>query len=75
MPFSDDDLKRLKEDLEKHIVIDLIQDFGLSLLARLEAAENCIEQFDYDEDCQCSPTDRFCRHQQAYAVWLSKAGK
>jgi hypothetical protein len=42
MIFTDDDLKRLKEDLQKHIVIDLIQDNGLRLLARLEAAESLI---------------------------------
>jgi len=39
MTFTDDDLRRLKEDLEKHIVIDLVQEQGLALLARLEAAE------------------------------------
>lgn len=37
--FSDDKLQKLKNDLGKHIVIDLIQDDGLRLLERLRAAE------------------------------------
>jgi hypothetical protein len=43
--FTDDKLEKLKSDLEKHIVIDLIQDDGLSLLARLEAAESALMRF------------------------------
>lgn len=69
MTFTDDDLKEYKER-----AIKLDRQHTLALLARLEAAENCMEQFDYDNDCKCSPTTRFCRHQQAYAVWLSAAG-
>ena len=48
MPFTDDDLKRLKEEAEIHkrIVITTQSGKGLrleALLARLEAAEECVK--------------------------------
>jgi hypothetical protein len=42
MSFTDADLQRFKENLGRHIFTDIIQDEGLRLIARLEAAERLI---------------------------------
>jgi len=77
--FLDDDLKRLKEDLEKH-GSDIFEPIELwqALLARLEAAENIIEySAGHDEDCdevqsgdKCS-----CEYDKLYEAWRKAAGK
>ena len=72
MSFTDDDLKRLKSDLEKHIVIDLIQDQGLSLLARMDAAERGI--FDLETVVRWMREEkRYEKLSAADLVWLQSA--
>ena len=60
MTFTDEDLKRLKEDLKKRtgenvLCRYLTYDDVDALLLRLEAAENCITKHVVDEwiDCGC----------------------
>ena len=68
MSFTDDDLKRLKSDLEKHIVIDLIQDQGLSLLARMDAAEAVLLEIERFNNGILTDTSEF-------RAWRKAAGK
>lgn len=72
--FTDDKLKKLKNDLQKHIVIDLIQDDGLRLLERLEAAERVCKEMrnTYVPDAF---TASFVAAREAVPAWLKAAGK
>jgi hypothetical protein len=82
MPFTDDDLKRLKEDMSRPFWA-ISQDNVKALLARLEAAEAMIEYTHDDEDCPKTFTaipekDRKpcqCGLDEKYEAWRKACGK
>lgn len=73
MPFTDDDMKQLKESLNTY-QDDQSQCYRVmefkALVARLEAAEACISD---TEDDKCSIFD--CWHERTYKAWRAAAGK
>lgn len=68
--FPDDKLQKLKNDLGKHIVIDLTQDDGLRLLERLEAAEECVKVMQ-----ECSECNSWGPSIDAIKEWKKASGK
>ena len=74
MAFTDEDLKRLKDDLadESTLTIDLDIEEGMALIARLEAAEACIEEAKGMGLICCKEV---CCKGTAYPRWLAACGK
>jgi len=73
MPFSDDDLKRLKDEFNRGLVFlerdgVRIDDVLEALLARLEAAEKAIEP-------RCSMYCGNCECAEDYKAWLKSKGE
>jgi hypothetical protein len=68
MIFTDDDLKRLKEKLEIYGEVPLYTTQGKALLARLEAAEACMEFVGHD-NCDYKDVERVLK------TWRKSAGK
>lgn len=75
MPFTDDDLKRLKESFVPvgdglHIEVDLTVDEMQALIARLRAAETVIQKHQF-ENAPC-PSPDTC---QWHIAWRKECGK
>jgi hypothetical protein len=74
MTFTDDDLRRLKEEFNDHAMRTgqpfLVGQGTLDmLLARLEAAENCLNRWGHHSNCSPNPCN--C----GYETWRKAAGK
>ena len=68
MSFSDDDLKRLKDDVvRKNLPVQFLKSKLEPLLARLEAAEACIKMVVDPERNPNPPT--------SYKAWLKECGR
>jgi len=68
--FTDNDLKRLKENLKHyspHVPLSTVD--GTALLARLEAAEQCFTE----RECDCMEIP--CWHRKSLEKWRKAAGK
>jgi hypothetical protein len=88
-PFTDDDLKRLKDRLEIPAgssgfpLTPFIESKGLALLARLEAAEKCINPFwkGHTKACQNGknlfggPSSCLCVMGDLYMAWRRAKGE
>lgn len=83
MTFTDEDLKRLKEDLHKNKVrtgirthIHYRREPLEALLARLEAAEALAEDHAWHEaDCSSPSEECDCGYAEDRAKWRKAAGK
>ena len=82
MPFTDEDLKRVKDNLSLYGVnpgIDICNYFDevyeiAGLVERLEAAERCVELCATDENC-CNIPELGENDVSPYYLWRKAAGK